>query len=1006
MKNKQLFMGMLCLVMTLGSFGQRYMENLNRGLVAVRTSSGSVLVSWRILGPEYASNATYNLYRNNTLIASEVSVSNFSDQTNADQTYQVAPVIDGTELEKSEEVTPWANFYKLIPISAPPGGTTASGAYTYSANDCSVGDLDGDGDYELVIKWSPSNARDNSQGGFTGNTILEAIEMDGTSLWRIDLGINIRAGAHYTQFMVYDLDGDGYAEVACKTADGTVDGIGNVIGSSSADYRNSGGWVLSGPEYLTVFNGQTGARMNTVNYVPARGNVSNWGDDYGNRVDRFLAGIAYLDGVRPSLVMCRGYYTRTVLAAWDYRGGELQQRWVFDSDNSGNGAYSGQGNHNLAIADVDNDGRDEIMYGSCAIDDDGTGLYSKGLGHGDAGHLTDIDPNSPGLEYFMCHETANGSSVPGLSLRNAGTGEILFSKAANGDVGRCMAADIDPNHLGYEMWGSDGSGIYNSSGSVISTDYPTTAGGQWTFNFGIWWDGDVLRELQDRGVLTKWNYTNQWTDRVETLYNYGATPNNGTKSNPGLQADILGDWREEIIYRHADGEHLILFTTRHSTTQRMYTLMHDPTYRMSVAWQNVSYNQPPNLGFYFGEGMSTPPSPAIQMVSDDFASFANGVYRITPVHSGKSIEVANCGTTNGANAQQSSWLDNDCQKWQFTNVGSSSYRLSPVNAPSLGLDVSGVSVENGANVLLWDYVGGSNQKWRFRNAGQGRYQIVSNNSNKCLDVSNASLGDGANLLQYTCYEASHQLFYIQSVDDRTTLTLEENGVGFCSVDGSIDTNHAGYTGTGFVNTVNAIGSGVNWSVSIPTTGTYQLEVRYANNSSANDRSARLIVDGTTRISNISMPPTGSWSAWSSSTPVTLTLSAGIRSLRLEANGALGLANIDHLDITGTNPSGASCATQSVSRTIAPREEALADVIVYPSPVEEGMLNVSATLPSDAPIAVMIFDQLGRVRYAASLGEMTKGTFRRSIDLAALKPGMYLIKVIAGDEVKTKSFIVR
>ncbi len=596
-------------------FAQRNMEKLNRGIVAVRGSSSEVLVSWRILGDEYADDATYNLYRNSTLIASGLETSNYLDETSSDYSYQVAAVIDGTEQSLSDAVTPWSSFYKTISLNKPDGGTTPDGGtYEYEPNDASVGDLDGDGDYEIVLKWQPDNAADNSSSGYTGNTILEALEMDGTSLWTIDLGINIRSGAHYTQFMVYDLDSDGDAEIVCKTADGSEDGEGSIIGDADADYRNSSGYVLDGPEYLTVFSGATGAAITTVDYVPERGTVSDWGDSYGNRVDRFLACIAYLDGTNPSVVMCRGYYTRMVLAAWDFDGSNLTERWVFDTDDGYSG-YEGQGNHNLAVGDVDNDGKDEIMYGACAIDDDGSGLYNTGYYHGDAGHLADIDPDSDGLEYFMCHESADGSSIPGLSLRNAATGNMMYRKWTSGDIGRCVAFDIDPNYYGMEIWGSDGSGIYSCEGELISSTYPTTAGSANTYNFGVWWDGDVLRELLDKTVITKWDYDNQSTDRVLTLYNYDVQSNNSTKSNPCLSADIFGDWREEIILRNTDDDALIIFSTPEYTDQRMYTLMHDPVYRLSIAWQNVGYNQPPHLGFYFGADMDTPPDPDINILS-------------------------------------------------------------------------------------------------------------------------------------------------------------------------------------------------------------------------------------------------------------------------------------------------------------------------------------------------------------------------------------------------------
>jgi rhamnogalacturonan endolyase len=424
-------------------------------------------------------------------------------------------------------------------------------------------------------------------------------------MWRIDLGINIRAGAHYTQFMVYDLDSDGKAEVACKTADGTVDGAGTVIGNASADYRNTSGYILTGLEYLTIFNGQTGAALVTTNYLPARGSVSSWGDSYGNRVDRFLACVAYLDGVHPSLVMCRGYYTRAVLAAWDWQNGQLTQRWVFDSDDGtpGNSAYQGQGNHNLSVGDVDGDGKDEIIYGACAIDNDGTGLYTTGLGHGDAMHLSDMDPDRPGLEVWDAHESDRST---GGEFREAGTGQLIWGKASTKDVGRAVAGNILAGFKGYQMWAAGGvGGLYDRYGNNVGRT-PSSS------NFLIWWDGDVVRELLDSNHIDKYGLSSD----TRLLTADGCSSNNGTKSTPCLSGDILGDWREEVIFRTSDNTALRIYTTTTTTNYRLYTLMHDPQYRLSVAWQNVAYNQPPHTGFYLGDGMSTPPTPNIKYPGD------------------------------------------------------------------------------------------------------------------------------------------------------------------------------------------------------------------------------------------------------------------------------------------------------------------------------------------------------------------------------------------------------
>ncbi|WFR65457.1 rhamnogalacturonan lyase [Paenibacillus amylolyticus] len=577
------------------------MEYLDRGVVAVKTGTG-VIVSWRLLGTE-GSNVSFNVYRDGTKV-NATPITNSTNLQDASGTssskYTVRAVVSGTEQAASTAASVWGNNYLSVPLSVPAGGTTPDGvAYTYSANDASAGDLDGDGEYELIVKWDPSNSKDNSQSGYTGEVFIDAYKLNGTRLWRISLGKNIRAGAHYTQFMVYDLDGDGKAEVAMKTADGSKDGTGVVIGDASKDYRNSSGYVLSGPEFLTVFNGQTGKALSTVNYEPTRGNVSDWGDNYGNRVDRFLAAIAYLDGERPSLVMARGYYTRTVLVAYNWRNGQLTKQWTFDSNTSGNSGYAGQGNHNLSVADVDGDGKDEIVYGAMAVDDNGKGLYTTGLHHGDAMHLSDLDPDRPGLEVFQVHETPSNA---GVEFRDAGTGQLIWGVKTTKDIGRGMAADIDPRYKGAEVW-ADGS-LYTAKGQKLGTTLPSST------NFGIWWDGDLLRELLDSNRIDKWNYANSTT--VNLLTASGVSSNNGTKSTPSLQADLFGDWREEVVWRTNDSSALRIYTTTAVTDKRIYTLMHDPVYRLGVAWQNVAYNQPPHTGFYLGEGMNTPPIPNIR----------------------------------------------------------------------------------------------------------------------------------------------------------------------------------------------------------------------------------------------------------------------------------------------------------------------------------------------------------------------------------------------------------
>ncbi len=583
----------------------KQMEYLSRGLIAVRKSSSQVYLSWRLLGTD-PSDVAFNIYRDGVkLNATPISASsNYEDNTTLNGKYTVVPVVNGVEGTASSPVSIWATNQLTIPLQIPAGGVTGDGqSYTYSANDASVGDVDGDGEYEIILKWDPSKLNDNA-GGYSGKQLFDCYKMDGTRLWRIDLGINVNAGPHYNPFMVYDFDGDGKAEIILKTADGTIDGLGAVIGDATVDYRNSYGWVQQGPEYLTVFNGLTGAAMATINYQPARGSISDWGDNYGNRADRFLAAVAYLDGARPSLVVGRGYYEKLVRAAYDWRDGQLRLRWIFNSEDPANPSYvafSSMGNHQMTIGDVDGDGKDEVINGSSAINDDGNPLWSSGKGHGDALHMTDMDPSHPGMEIWTCLESPSQYSPYGLRQYDAKTGATRWGIATSGDVGRAMAADIDPNHPGYEMWGSSGN-LYDVDGNQISTNKPT-------YNFGIWWDGDLGRELLDGTKLDKWNYSTNSLNRLFTIYQAAPiSSNNGTKANPCLQADLFGDWREEVMFRYSDNTALVIFTTTIATSTRIPTLMHDPQYRTAIAWQNSGYNQPPYPSFYVGYDMPTPPA--------------------------------------------------------------------------------------------------------------------------------------------------------------------------------------------------------------------------------------------------------------------------------------------------------------------------------------------------------------------------------------------------------------
>jgi hypothetical protein len=604
---KIIFIQLKCLLFVLFLFqigtiqAQRKVERLDRGLVAVKVNNG-VFLSWRVFGTD-PKEVSFNIYRNGTKVNSSpiAGATNMTDPAGTtSSTYTVRPVIGGNEQAVGGTTTVWASQVKTINLSNRPSNN-------HTPNDISIGDLDGDGQYELIVKWYPNNAKDNSQSGVTDNTYLAAYKLDGTFMWIIDLGRNIRSGAHYVQVLVGDYDSDGFAEVACKTAPGTKDGKGNYLSkgpaandNDAADYRNSGGYILTGPEYLTIFNGRTGEEMATVNYNPPRGTVSSWGDNYGNRVDRFNATNAYLDGAKPSMIFQRGYYTRMVVAAYDWNGQTLSNRWTFDSNDAGSTRARGQGNHSIMAADIDNDGFDEILTGSACIDHDGKFKWATGYGHGDANHVGDFDPNSPGLEVWQVSE--NKGSEPDHYMIRASDGRVLWGTGSGNDNGRGLIADIDAQRPGHEAWSNSVAGTYSTNGTSISTSKPSSA------NFRVYWDGDLQDELLDGTRLDKWSASG--SSRLLTLTGQSC---NGTKATPNLSADIFGDWREEVIL-HDGASRLYIHTTTISTQHKVYTLMHDPVYRNAISWQQSSYNQPPHLGFNLAASISNIPTPNIVIV--------------------------------------------------------------------------------------------------------------------------------------------------------------------------------------------------------------------------------------------------------------------------------------------------------------------------------------------------------------------------------------------------------
>ena len=600
------------------------MEKLGRGLTVANNGTGT-FVSWRLLGSDEPT-ATFTLLRDGVEIA-KISGSDPTSYVDASGSVSSVYTLKDEKGKVSSTVITLPEYYKdnyghaawkQVQLDPPAdGGTPANESYSYTPNDMSVGDLDGDGEYELIVKWDPSNSKDNSAaktGNYTGNVFIDAYKIDGTKLWRIDLGRNIRAGAHYTQYLVYDFDGDGIAEIAMKTSDATVDGTGKVIGDANADYRTTSGTIMSGNEYLTVFNGKTGAAITTIDYLPGRGLIS--GDSYGNRDNRMLAAVAYLDGVHPSMIFCRGYYTEVYIAAFDFDGKNLSLRWYSENPTVGVGLY-GQGNHNLSVADLDGDGFDELVYGSAALNHDGTLRYRTGFGHGDAMHVSDMDPDREGLETYDVHEDGLAATYT-EELRDKdgnviwGTLQATYGDGTGVDNGRGLAADIDSTNRGFEMWSGTSGGIRTVKGELLSETKPSV-------NFRVYFSGDLQDELLDAtggggsgGKIEKWNSTTKSVDRFLNLYGINNTTlNNYTKANPCLSADIFGDWREEIITRSSTDPSVVnIIVSNYTTPYRVYTLMHDLQYRESIAWQNVGYNQPPHLSYYLpdhvGENLKKP----------------------------------------------------------------------------------------------------------------------------------------------------------------------------------------------------------------------------------------------------------------------------------------------------------------------------------------------------------------------------------------------------------------
>lgn len=755
-------------------------ENLDRGISAISTGSG-MMVSWRFLADD-SDNSIFKLYRNNALIYT----SNAGNATcyldkdgKSTDTYKVETVESGTIVSLDTCAMQSGSNYLEVKLDVPKAQTSG---ITYSPNDCTVGDVDGDGQYELFVKWDPSNSKDNSQKGKTDKVFIDCYKIDGTKLWRIDLGVNIRAGAHYTQMLVADYDLDGLAEMVCKTADGTVDGVGNVIGDSSKDYRNSNGYILSGPEYYTLFEGSTGKALDTVDYNPGRGTVSKWGDSYGNRVDRFLGAVAYLDGVKPSAVTVRGYYTRMTACAYDVVNKKLVQKWYFDTGNDKTKPGYGDGNHNCMPADVDNDGKQEIVLGATCLDDDGSVLWCLNTGHGDAMHLGDLLPDRNGLELWICHE----DKPYGVSLVDASNGKTIFHKDGDADTGRCCAANVWAGNDGAEFWGL-GNDVFDGSGNTLSCRRPAV-------NFLSYWDGDLEREILDGYTDKPATISKMKNDGTLTtiLSTDGAYTCNTTKGTPCLSADIFGDWREELIVRASDSKSLRIYCTPYETDYRITTLMHDPQYRNQVAGQNISYNQPPHTSFYLASNYKLPERPNVSVLDDGIvippspvftpAVLTEGaVYMIQNENSGLYMEVKDANAENAANVQQwgaeSSAAHNT---WRVLSAGNGYYYLYSQLGDKVTylLDIDMGKSDNGTNIQIYTDTKADAQQFKFVRNDDGTYYILTRSSGdkSCVAVSSASTSSGANIIQWE-YKAGDksQKWILTQVED-TGCIMDTNSI--------------------------------------------------------------------------------------------------------------------------------------------------------------------------------------------------------------------------------------
>ena len=594
--------------------GKREMESVDRGVIAMNQGGGKVYVGWRMFGLDPGS-IGFNVYRSTAgaaavkLNTSPITATTDYVDTGADVTksnaYHVAPVIGGAEQDASAAYTLPANAPAQQFLSIP----LRDGGLNYSQ--ANVGDLDGDGQYELVVKWSKSaNVDPGSHTTATATVYVDAYKLDGSFLWRVDLGWNLESGSDFTPLLVYDVDGDGKAEVITKTSEGTTDGtgvtIGDTDGDGKTDYRNSDGRVLSGPEFMSIYRGTDGKELIRTNWI-ARGTVSDWGDSTGNRSCRQQMGIAYLDGAHPSIIMSRGVYAYQVVQAWDYRGGALSKLWAWDNGGKGQSGEWYSSAQCLRMGDANGDGYDEVLKGPLALDHTGKTLWDEKLikGHGDFFHIGILNPARSGLQIFRILEAAQDN---GVAMLDAATGTVLWGKTIAGDASRGYSAHIDARYKGAQCWaGQINDDLLNYDGSVICNGTSPSKGDHWA---PIWWEGGVTRSITSEFSGNDGVHIYQWNGASCSLTELMKT-GSGTRITQTI-ADILGDWREELVIGLPN--EVRVYSTTIPATNRLYTLMHNPMYRLNVG-QSAQRNFGTSLpDYYLGTGMTTPPTPDIKYV--------------------------------------------------------------------------------------------------------------------------------------------------------------------------------------------------------------------------------------------------------------------------------------------------------------------------------------------------------------------------------------------------------